>query len=100
MYVSHVFSFLLHKNATSFRASPAVPPTQPPAAVFYIRTAVFGPAVPRFLVFARIWAFIHPASPGHPRLSEARSGTPDETKTRETASGPTVSARERVVPRY
>jgi hypothetical protein len=55
---------------------------------------------PRFLVFARIWAFIHPASPGRPRLSEARSGTPDETKTRETASGPAVSARERVVPRH
>jgi hypothetical protein len=55
---------------------------------------------PRFLVFARIWAFIHPASPGHPRLSEARSGTPDETKKRQTASGPAVSARERIVPRH
>jgi hypothetical protein len=55
---------------------------------------------PRFLVFARIWAFIHPASPDRPRLSEACSGNPDETKTRETASGPAVSARERVVPRH
>jgi hypothetical protein len=28
----------------------------------------------RFLVFARIWAFIHPASPDHPRPPGARSG--------------------------
>jgi hypothetical protein len=35
---------------------------------------------PSFLVFPRIWAFIHPASPGHPRSPGARSGTPDERK--------------------
>jgi hypothetical protein len=40
---------------------------------------------PRFLVFARIRAFIHPASPGHPRPSGARSGTSDERNARETA---------------
>jgi hypothetical protein len=40
---------------------------------------------PRFLVFAQIWAFIHPVSPGHPRPSGARSGTPDERNVRETA---------------
>jgi hypothetical protein len=82
------------------RASPAVPPTRAPDAVFYIWTAKFGPATPPVPLFSRIWAFIHPASPGRPRLSEARSRTPDETKTRETASGPAVSARERVVPRH
>jgi hypothetical protein len=55
---------------------------------------------PRFLIFARIWDFIHPASPGHPRLFEACSGSPDETKMRETSSGPAVSARGRVVPHH
>jgi hypothetical protein len=40
---------------------------------------------PRFLVFARIWDFIHPASPGHPRPPRARSGTPDETNAQKTA---------------
>jgi hypothetical protein len=50
---------------------------------------------PRFLDFAQIWAFIHPASPGHPRLSRARSGTPDERNARETTKK--LSAR-RVAP--
>jgi hypothetical protein len=44
-----------------------------------------GQSRPRFLVFARIWAFIHPASPSHPRSPGARSGTLDETNVRETA---------------
>jgi hypothetical protein len=35
---------------------------------------------PRFFIFPRIWAFIHPASPDHPRSPGARSGTPDERK--------------------
>jgi hypothetical protein len=35
---------------------------------------------PRFLVLHRIWALIHPASPGHPRSPGARSGTLDERK--------------------
>jgi hypothetical protein len=58
---------------------------------------------PQILVFARIWAFIHPASPGHPRPSGARSGTPDERNAREKARkiparsrgscGPDLSAR-------
>jgi hypothetical protein len=41
---------------------------------------------PRILVFARIWAFIHLASPCHPRPSGARSGTPDERNAREKAT--------------
>jgi hypothetical protein len=40
---------------------------------------------PRILDFAQIWAFIHLASPGHPRPSGARSSTPDERNARETA---------------
>jgi hypothetical protein len=40
---------------------------------------------PRIIVFTRIWAFIHPASLGHPRPSGARSGTPDERNAREKA---------------
>jgi hypothetical protein len=39
---------------------------------------------PRFLDFARIWVFIYLASPGHPRLSGARSRTPDKTQMCET----------------
>jgi hypothetical protein len=35
---------------------------------------------PRFLIFPRIWAFIHPVSPGHPWSPVARSWTPDERK--------------------
>jgi hypothetical protein len=38
----------------------------------------------RFLVFARIWAFIHPASPDHPRPPGARSGSTEEINARET----------------
>jgi hypothetical protein len=40
---------------------------------------------PRFLIFARIWAFIHPVSPGHPRPPEARSGTPNKRNACEIA---------------
>jgi hypothetical protein len=82
------------------RASPAVPRLGPRTPFFTSERRYSAQPRPRFLVFARIWAFIHPASPGHLRLSEARSGTLDETKTRETASRPRVSARERVVPRH
>jgi hypothetical protein len=37
------------------------------------------------LVFARIYTFIHPASPCYPRPSGTRSGTPDERNAREKA---------------
>jgi hypothetical protein len=38
---------------------------------------------PRFLVFVRIWAFIYPVSPGHPRPPGARSGSSEETNAQE-----------------
>jgi hypothetical protein len=58
-------------------------PTRPSTAFFFIRTAKNGLVAPRFLVFARIWAFIHPVSPGHPRPPGARSGSLEETNARE-----------------
>jgi hypothetical protein len=45
----------------------------------------------RFLIFGRIWPFIHPVSPGHPRPPGTRSGTSDKRNARETARK--VSAR-------
>jgi hypothetical protein len=59
-------------------------PTRLPVAFFSSGRRKTAQSCPRFLVFARIWAFIHPASPGHPRPPGARSGTPDETNARET----------------
>jgi hypothetical protein len=51
----------------------------------------------RFLVFPWIWAFIHSASPGHPRSPGVRSGTTDERKAgtgplyqRENTPNPTI----------
>jgi hypothetical protein len=67
------------------RASPATSLKRPPAPFFSSGRRKTAQSRPRFLVFARIWAFIHLASPGHPRPSGARSGTPDERNARETA---------------
>jgi hypothetical protein len=50
------------------RASPAVSPTRPPTAVFYIRTTLFFPAAPPApRLPPRIWSFVCPESPGHPQ---------------------------------
>jgi hypothetical protein len=85
------------------RASPLTRPMRPRRALFLSERRKSAQLRPRILVFARIWAFIHPASPGHPRPSGARSGTPDETNWREKAGknrarsrgscGPDLSAR-------
>jgi hypothetical protein len=52
---------------------------------------------PQFLVFPWICAFIHPASPGHPRSPKACSRTPDERK---AGDGLALSAREHPEPYY
>jgi hypothetical protein len=54
-------------DAFGLRASLAVSPTRPPAALFSSGRQKMAQPRPRILVFARIWAFIHPASPCHPR---------------------------------
>jgi hypothetical protein len=79
------------------RWSSAVSPTRPPAALFFYPMTLFGPAASPVPRFCPDLAFIHPESPGHPLLFEARSGTTDKTKTRETSSGSVVSATERIV---
>jgi hypothetical protein len=60
-------------------------PGEAPDSLFFIQTAKNGTVAPSVPRFARIWAFIHPASPGHPRPSGARSGTTNERNARETA---------------
>jgi hypothetical protein len=65
---------------TTVRASPAMVSARPPAAIFFIRTAKIGPVAPPVPRFPRIWPFIYPASPGHPRSLGAHSETPDERK--------------------
>jgi hypothetical protein len=69
-YVPSLLDLFLMYSWTSLglRASPTMVPVRPPDACFFIRTAKNGSVAPRFLVFARIWAFIHPASPDYPRL--------------------------------
>jgi hypothetical protein len=62
------------------RASPAVARLGPRRPFFTSGRRYSVQSRPRFLVFPRIWAFIHPASPGHPRSPRARSETPDERK--------------------
>jgi hypothetical protein len=81
----------------SIRASPAMNPTRPPAAFFSSGRRKMVQSRPRFLVFPRIWAFIHLASPDHPRSPGARLGTPDERKAgmgplcqRENTPNPTI----------
>jgi hypothetical protein len=61
-------------------------PTRLPTTFFSSGWRKTAQLCPRFLVFVRIWTFIHPASPGHPRPPGVRSGTPDETNARETPS--------------
>jgi hypothetical protein len=47
---------------------------------------------PRILVFARIWAFIHPASPGHPGLpGRARGLWTKETRAKRRRKFPRVA---------
>jgi hypothetical protein len=53
------------------RASPAVPPTQPPDAIFYIWTVIFGPAAPPVPRFRPDLGF-HPS--GEPRPSPTFRG--------------------------
>jgi hypothetical protein len=65
------------------RASPLTPRRGPRQVFFSSGRRKSAQSRPRILVFARIWAFIHPASPGHPRPFGARSGTPDERNARE-----------------
>jgi hypothetical protein len=67
------------------RASPLTRPTRPPTPVFLSGRRKSAQSRPRILDFAQIWAFIHLASPGHPRPSGARSSTPDKRNARETA---------------
>jgi hypothetical protein len=71
---------------TLVRASLAMSPARPSAPFFSSGRRKTARSRPRILVFVRIWAFIHPASPGHPRSSGACSGTPVERNARETAS--------------
>jgi hypothetical protein len=98
------FTYLgFRMSVRALRASPLTRPTRPPAGVFSSGRRKSAQSRPRILVFARIWAFIHPASPGHPRPSGARSGTPDERNAREKSGkirarshgscGPDLSAR-------
>jgi hypothetical protein len=87
----------------TLRASPLVSPTRPRRPYFSSEWQKTVQSRPWILDFARIWAFIHPASPDQPWPSGARSGTPDETNWRETAEniharsrgscGPDLSAR-------
>jgi hypothetical protein len=70
----------------NFRASPLTRPTRPRHPFFSSGRRKSAQSRPRILVFARIWAFIHPASPGHPRPSGVRSGTPNKRNARETAT--------------
>jgi hypothetical protein len=91
LILTKVYFFLYNKRWIFFlilgiRASPLTRPTRPPARVFSSGRCKSAQSRPWILVFARIWAFIHPASPGHPRPSGARSGTPDERNAREKAT--------------
>jgi hypothetical protein len=75
----------------ALRASPAVPPTRPPTAVFYIRTAVFGPVaplVPRF----RLDLGINPS--GEPRPSPVPRGVLGDSEREKSENGPALSVRE------
>jgi hypothetical protein len=60
-------------------------PDEAPVAFFSSGWRKMAQSRPRILVFARIWDFIHPASPCHPRPPGACSGSPEETKVRETS---------------
>jgi hypothetical protein len=68
------------QELADLRASPAVPRLGPRRPFFTSGRWYSSQSRFRFLVFPRIWALIHPVSPGHPRSPGARSGTPDERK--------------------
>jgi hypothetical protein len=57
-----------------------LPESAPAAFFFYPNGGILTQLRLLFLVLARMWAFNHPASPDHHRLTVARSGTPDDTK--------------------
>jgi hypothetical protein len=64
----------------TYKSTSSHGPSEAPGSLFLHPAGEKRPSRARFLVFVRIWAFIHPASPGHPWPSGARSGTPDERK--------------------
>ena len=66
------------------RASPLVPPNRPPASGFSIRTAKFGPVAPPVPRFRPDLGLNSSGDPTPPRPPGERSGSPDETKARET----------------
>jgi hypothetical protein len=84
LFFFQVTSSVKGQDITALRASPATSPARPPPPFFSSGWRKTVQLRPRFLVFARIWAFLHPASPGHFRPSGARSGTSDERNARET----------------
>ncbi|KAK1618466.1 hypothetical protein QYE76_023983 [Lolium multiflorum] len=73
------------------------PPDEAPERRFSHPDGEIRPVAPRFLVFVRIWPFIHPASPRHPRPPGRDSGRvksgegPDLSVTRHT--NPTATPR-------
>jgi hypothetical protein len=78
-----------------FRASPAVPPTWPPAAVFYIRTAVFGPVAPPVPHFPPDLG-LNPS--GEPRPTPVPRGALGDSGREKSGNRPALSARERANP--
>jgi hypothetical protein len=85
----------LRRAVFTLRASPAVPPTWPPAAVFYIRTAVFGPVAPPVPRFPPDLG-LNPS--GEPRPTPVPRGALGDSGQEKSGSGPALSARERANP--